>query len=65
MLFCPHLIIPESSMMGNSLLWLQARIKHRTKPVTLPLPLISGLPSDLNRSRSDPVIYVGVPTTNT
>ena len=37
--------------MGNILLWFQERIKHWTKPSTL--PLVSGILSDLTRSRSD------------
>ena len=37
--------------MGKLLLWLQERIQHWTKPAT-PM-LISGLLSDLPRSRSD------------
>ena len=38
-------------MMGSILLWFQKRIKHWTKPATP--PMVSGLLSDLTRSRSD------------
>lgn len=37
--------------MGKLLLWFQERIKHWTKPPTP--PMVSGILSDLTRSRSD------------
>jgi len=41
-------------MIRKFLLWLQERIKHWTKPATL--PLISGFLSDFTRSRSDLIV---------
>jgi len=41
-------------MIGSFLLWLQERIKHWIKPATL--VLVSGVLSDLTRSRTDLVV---------